>query len=248
MKAFFDVNVKGSINVASATLKAKVKRLVFVSSTAVYGLNGYHNRKETDIYSEKNFPYAFSKIAAEVWLRKFSGGKKLPTTVVQPANVFGPYDRTFFIKVARALEKRRMIFINQGKALTCPTYVENLIEALWLAATKKEAIGETFIISDGLNFTWQQFIEKIYQQLQVQLPRISINFKSAYVLATLMEGIYKFLHIKEVPPITRYRICNAGRNYHFSIEKAHRILGYFHRINLDKAIRRTVKWHREVIG
>jgi nucleoside-diphosphate-sugar epimerase len=248
VNALYKVNVQGTMNVARAALKANVKRLVFVSSTAVYGLNGYQNRKETDSYPEKNFLYAVTKRLAEDWLWKFSAEKKLAVTIVQPANVFGPYDRTFFIKFARALENRMMIFINKGKALTCPTYVENLTEALWLAATKEEAIGETFIISDGLNISWQQFVEKICQQLQVPLPRISINFKSAYALATLIEYIYKIFRIKQAPPITRYRVCNAGRDYHFSIEKAHRILGYSPRINLDEAIRRTVNWYRESFG
>lgn len=248
VSALYHVNIQGTMNVARAALKAKVERLVFISSTAVYGLNGYYNKKETGSYPEKNFFYANSKRLAEDWLRKFSEENKFPTTIVQPANVFGPFDRTFFIKFARALEKRMMIYINKGKAITCPTYVENLTEALWLAATKEEAIGETFIISDGLNITWQQFVEKICQQLQAPLPRISINFKSAYALATLMEYIYKIFRIRKAPLITRYRICNAGRDYHFSIEKAHRILGYSPRINLDEAIRRTVNWYREVSG
>jgi nucleoside-diphosphate-sugar epimerase len=248
VKALYDVNVQGTIHVARATLKAKVKRLIFVSSTTVYGLNGYQNKKETDSYPEENFSYAVSKQLAEDRLLQFSKEKKLPVTIVQPTNVFGPYDRTFFIKFARALENKMMIFINKGQALTCPTYIENLTEALWLAATKEEAIGETFIISDGLNISWQQFVEKICQELQAPIPRISINFKSAYALATLIEGIYKFFQIKQAPPITRYRVCNAGRDYHFSIEKAHRILGYSPRINLDEAIRRTVNWYRESFG
>ena len=126
-----------------------------------------------------------------------------------------------------------MILINNGNALTCPTYIENLTDALWLAATKEEAIGETFIISDGLDISWGQFIEKICHQLQVPAPTISINFKLAYGLATLVEGIYKLFRIKNAPPITRYRICNAGRDYHFSIEKARNLLGYSPCVDLD---------------
>ena len=245
LNTFRNINVLGTINVARAALKVKVKRLVFISSTAVYGLTGYRNRSENDICPKNNFPYASTKREAEEWLRRFSIEKNLPTTIVQPANVFGPYDRTFFTKFAHALEKRMMTFVNGGKAWTCPTYIENLVDALWLVAMKKDAIGETFIISDGLDINWRQFIEKICQQLQVPTPQISINFKLAYMLATVMEGIYKLLHIKKVPPITRYRICNAGRDYHFSIEKARKILGYSPRIDLNEAIRRTAQWYKE---
>jgi len=138
-----------------------------------------------------------------------------------------------------------MTYINGGKAWTCPTYIENLVDALWLAATKNEAIGETFIISDGLDINWKQFIEKICQELQSPKPRISINFKIAYAMAILMESIYKLFHIKTAPLITRYRICNAGRDYHFSIEKAQKILGFFPRIDIDEAIRTTVEWYKK---
>jgi len=248
MIEFYQINVQGTINVASAAFNANVKRLVFVSSTAVYGLTGYRNRSEQNARPQHNFPYAATKKQAEDWLRRFSFENNFPITIVQPANVFGPNDRTFFLKFASALEKRLMILINNGNAMTCPTYIENLTDALWLAATKEEAIGETFIISDGLDINWRQLIEKICQQLQVPTPKISINFKFAYALAVLVEGIYKLFRFKSAPPITRYRICNAGKDYHFSIEKARKLLGYSPRIDLDEAVRRTVQWYREVNG
>ena len=248
MSAFYQINVRGTMNVARAAFNANVKRLVFISSTAVYGLTGYRNRSEKDVRPQNNFPYAATKREAEDWLRRFSTENNFPITIVQPANVFGPYDRTFFVKFAHALEKRLMILINKGEALTCPTYIENLTEALWLAATTEEAIGETFIISDGLDISWRQFIEKICRQLQIPAPKISINFKLAYGFATLVEGIFKLIRIKKTPPITRYRICNAGRDYHFSIEKARNLLDYSPRIELDEAVRRTVQWYQEGIG
>ena len=110
-------------------------------------------------------------------------------------------------------------FINGGKAWTCPTYIENLTEALWLAATKEEAIGETFIISDGLKIDWKEFITKICLALGIKPPRISIGYHFAYTLAILTENIFKLFRFRGEPPITRYRIRNAGLDYHFSIEK-----------------------------
>lgn len=245
MKAFYKVNVQGTINVAQAALKANVNRLVFISSTAVYGFAGYRNRTENDIIPKNNFPYAATKREAEDWLRRFSKETNFAITIIQPANVFGPYDRTFFIKFAPALEKGVMMFVNGGRPWTCRTYIANLTDALWLAATKKDAIGETFIISDGLEINWRQFIKKISQQLHVREPRISINFRVAYILATVLEGVYQLFHVKRAPPITRYRICNVGRDYHFSIEKAQKLLGFVPRIALDEAIRRTVQWYKE---
>lgn len=244
-QAYYDINVQGTSNVAGAALNANVNRLVFISSTAVYGFAGFRYRNEDDIVPQKNFPYAVSKKQAEDWLRDFSTRTNLPVTIVQAANVFGPYDRTFFIKFAPALEKGVLTYVSGGKAWTCPTYIENLTDALWLAATAKNAIGETFIISDGLEISWRQFIVKLCHQLEAPEPRISINFRLAYILAALLEGVYKLCHISAEPPITRYRISNVGRDYHFSIEKAKTLLGFVPSIPLDEAIRRTVAWYKE---
>ena len=102
---FYAINVDGTKNVARAALKAKVTRLVFISSTAVYGFAGYQDANESFQKPVNNFTYAKSKIVAENWLFKFHEKTGLPITIIQPANVFGPYDRTFFIKFADALEK-----------------------------------------------------------------------------------------------------------------------------------------------
>ena len=244
-KAFDDINVHGTKNVAHAALKAGVRRLIFVSSTAVYGLTGYRNRSENDVRPENNFPYAIAKQAAEDWLKNFSQEANLPITIIQPANIFGPHDRTFFIKFARGLEKGMVSFIDHGVAWTCPTYVENLAEALWLAATNERAIGETFIISDGLEITWHQYVEKICRALELPLPRRSVRFGFAYALAGILEIIFKLFRIKKEPPISRYRIRNFGLDYHFSIDKAKTILGYSPQIDLDEGIRRTVQWYKQ---
>lgn len=244
-KAFDNINVHGTKNVAHAAVNAGVRRLIFVSSTAVYGLTGYRHRSEYDVRPEKNFPYAIAKQTAEDWLKNFSQEADLPITIIQPANVFGPNDRTFFIKFARGLETGMVSFINHGIAWTCPTYVENLAEALWLAATNERAIGETFIISDGLEITWHQYVEKICRALELPLPQQSFRFGFVYALASILEIIFKLFRIKTEPPISRYRIRNFGLDYHFSIDKAITILGYSPRIDIDEGIRRTVHWYKQ---
>lgn len=244
-RAYYKTNVIGTINVARAALNAGVKRLVFVSSTAVYGLMGYRHRNEKDPRPTKNFPYAETKRAAEEWLKSFAIENNFPVTIVQPANVFGPNDRTFFIKFADGLKKGMVRFINQGNAWTCPTYIDNLTQALWLAATHKDATGETFIISDGLEINWRQFVEKICREMEVPEPRISLGFRFVYFISSIVELAFRALPVPKEPPINRYRIRNFGIDYHFSIEKAKRVLGFSPRVDIDEAVKRTAQWYKE---
>ncbi|HEX9974959.1 MAG TPA: NAD-dependent epimerase/dehydratase family protein [bacterium] len=244
-RAYYNTNVIGTMNVAQAALAAGVKRLVFVSSTAVYGLMGYRYRTENDPRPVKNFPYAETKREAEDWLRSFAVENNFPITIVQPANVFGPNDRTFFIKFADGLKKGMVRFIQHGTAWTCPTYIDNLTRALWLAATHQDAVNETFIISDGLEINWHQFVEKICRELEVPVPRSSLGFHFVYLISTIIEIIYQALPVQKEPPINRYRIRNFGIDYHFSIEKAKRVLGFSPTVDIDEAVRRTVQWYKE---
>lgn len=244
-RAYYQTNVIGTMNVAQAAFAVGAKRLVFVSSTAVYGLIGYRHRTEDDPRPRENFPYAETKREAEDWLKSFAIEKNFPVTIVQPANVFGPNDRTFFIKFADGLKKGMVRFINQGHAWTCPTYIENLTHALWLAATHPDAINETFIISDGLEINWRQFVEKICHELEMPVPRISLGFHLVYVISGIIELIYRMLPVPKEPPINRYRIRNFGIDYHFSIEKAQRMLGFAPHVSIDEAVRRTVQWYKE---
>ena len=244
-RAYYSANVIGTMNIAQAAFAAGVKRLVFVSSSAVYGLTGYRYRTENDPRPVKNFLYAVSKRAAEEWLKSFAREHNFPVTIVQPANVFGPNDRTFFIKFADGLKKGMVKFIDHGAAWTCPTYVENLTRALWIAATHRDAVNETFIISDGLEITWRQFVEKICRELELPIPRVSYGFHLVYAISSIIEFIYQLFPVPKEPPINRYRIRNFGVDYHFSIEKAKRLLGFSPEIDIDEAVRRTVQWYKK---
>jgi len=241
---FTSVNVDGTKNVARAVLKNNVRKMVYVSSTAVYGISGFRNVVETTPYFCDGSYYAYSKMQAEQWLRDFSKEHGISLVIVQPANVFGPGDYRFFYPFARALEKGMLAYIENGAALTCPAYVENLADALWRAGTHPAAIGETFIISDGLGINWRQFIEKICNELELRHLRRSVSYAFAYRLASAYELVYKFFNIPFAPPFTRYRIRNFGLDYHFSIEKIKNALGYSPLISIDEAIRRTAHWYR----
>ncbi len=244
---FTSVNVEGTKNVARAVLKNNVKKLVYVSSTAVYGIIGFRDCTEVSSYNCDGSLYAHSKMQAEVWLLNFSRRNNISMVIVQPANVFGPGDCRFFFSFVRVLDKGMLSYIENGAALTCPTYVENLTEALWLAGTHPNAVGEKFIISDGLEINWRRFIEKICTELDITPPRRSVSYSFAYKLASALELIYKFFKIPTAPPLTRYRIRNFGLDYHFSIDKIKNVLGYSPSIPIDEAIRRTALWYRQYL-
>ena len=244
MELFRKVNVEGTKNLMESSVNSGVKRFVFISSAAVHGFRGFRNATEDSPKTATIFPYSITKREAEDVVNRYHRERGLPTLIIRPGNVFGPRDRVTFAKMAELIEKGQMVYISRGRPLTCPTYVENLIDAILLAIDRKDTVGETFIITDGLEITWKEYMDKIAEKLGVRRPLFSVPYPVAYSAAAVCEAILKLFRSKKPPIITRYRIANVGKDYHFSIEKARTKLGYQPRVSLDEAMERTVEWYK----
>ncbi len=246
-RQFFDSNVRTTQQVARAAKRVGVQRYVFISSAAVYGFSGFRFADENFPVPKWNFPYARTKFIAENWLFKFSRKNSLPITIIQPTNVFGPADRTFFIPFIRALRTGIIPLIDDGKAWTSPLFVENLCDALWLAATSTNSVGEKIIISDGLEINWKQFIGLVCKTFDLPQPKFSVPFDFALALARFLEFLFRLFRISHPPPITQYRVFNFGRDYHFSIRKARQLINFSPKLDLEQGLAKTKEWllHRE---
>jgi nucleoside-diphosphate-sugar epimerase len=240
---FYRVNVVGTQNVAESALKHRVKRVVHISTAAIHGFAGFRHATEATPLAKTAWPYCETKKIAEEWLFQFSNKTGLPVSVIRPGNAFGPKDHTFFQKYADALCKGQVGYVSGGKSWTCPTYIENLVEGIVLSCFEHKAVGEAFIITDGLDITWRCFTEKITEALGIKSPGYSVPFWLGYSSATLLEWIYRSAGSTNAPLLTRYRIANAGTDYHFSIEKAKGLLGFRPDVGLDEAIRRSAEWY-----
>ncbi|HUW34148.1 MAG TPA: NAD-dependent epimerase/dehydratase family protein [Planctomycetota bacterium] len=244
MEIFRRSNVDATRHVMEAAASAAVRRVVFISSTVVYGFGGHVDTDESAPKRPELFPYCLTKLEAERLVEQMARERGVEFAIIRPGNVFGPNDRITMIHLLDFLERGRFIHVNGGRTLTCPTYVENLVDAIVLAGTRREAANEDFIITDGLRITWREYIDAICGVLRVRPPRLSVSAGPVYALAALMEWAWKRAGAKDAPIITRYRIGQVRRDYHFSIEKARRVLGFEPKVGLDEAIGRTVAWYR----
>lgn len=240
---FYAVNVEGTRNVAEIAAAQGVRRFVLISSAVVHGFDNPEKMDETSPLVDSRFPYCRTKKIAEEWLFAFAGETTMEVAVIRPGNVFGTRDHTFIEKYLDAMVQGRAGYVGGGRSLTCPTYVENLVEAIYLAAFAAAAVGEAFLITEDLEMDWRTFTEKFADEMGLQRPTLSAPFWLGYALSCLLEQFYKTFALKNEPFLTRYRICNAGKNYHFSTEKAKRLLKYRPVVPCDEAVRRTVRWY-----
>ncbi|NJO52096.1 MAG: NAD-dependent epimerase/dehydratase family protein [Leptolyngbyaceae cyanobacterium RM2_2_4] len=80
----------------------------------------------------------------------------LSVTVLQPTIVYGPFSRPWTINPVKQLSTGQVVLVDEGQGCCNTVYVDDVVQAMVLAATKEEAIGEVFLIS-GEPVTWSAF-------------------------------------------------------------------------------------------
>jgi nucleoside-diphosphate-sugar epimerase len=244
---FRRVNVEGTRNVLRAAVQNGVGRFVYVSSAAVHSFIGAQNMDERSPQLPTPFPYCRSKREAEALALEYHRRGEIPVTIVRPGDVYGPGDRVALLRLSRLLESGWMAHVGQGDKLGAFTYVENLADGLILAGTVESVAGEAYVITDGVKLTWRAYFEKLTAALDVPAPRISVSPALVYAAASALEFVYRLFHVRHRPPITRYLVAHLSRDFHFSIAKARRELGYEPQVGVDEAIRRTAEWYVKAV-
>ncbi|MCK5083101.1 MAG: NAD-dependent epimerase/dehydratase family protein, partial [Candidatus Omnitrophica bacterium] len=158
-KDYNDVNINGVLTMLQAAGKAKVKRLVFSSSSSIYG--------DTDVFPEKETalpllisPYALSKLAGEYYCRIFSEFFNVETVCLRYFNVFGPkqaLDDEYAVVVPKFIhcimnDEQPPIF-GSGEQSRDFTYIDNVVSANILAATTPGIKHEVLNVANGVATT-----------------------------------------------------------------------------------------------
>lgn len=136
-----DVNINGTLNILEAAVDLKVKRVVYASSSSVYGDNPVLPKVETMIPNPLS-PYAVSKLTGEKYCNVFSRIYGLETVCLRYFNVFGPrqdpasqYSAVIpkFIKAIN--QNKQPVIYGDGEQSRDFTYISNVVQANILAAT-----------------------------------------------------------------------------------------------------------------
>jgi len=171
------VNVEGTLNVLLAARDEGVRRVVFASSSSVYGNTGALPRVESQ-FPDPISPYAVSKLAAERYCVSFARVYGLETVTLRYFNVFGP--RQDPTSQYAAVVPRFIAAIDAGEAVPIYgdgeqsrdfTYVDNVVEANVLAADAPEASGAVLNVATGRSKSVNGLAETIGEVLGKSVAR-----------------------------------------------------------------------------
>ena len=148
-----DVNINGTLNLLNAARKRDVNKIIFASSSAVYGDTPTLPKKE-NMPRIPISPYAVSKLTCEAYMQVFHQVYGLNTISLRYFNVFGPrqqdspYSGVIAIWLGRIIKNESLVIFGDGNQSRDITYVKDVVQANILAAENKIS-GEILNIGAG---------------------------------------------------------------------------------------------------
>ena len=235
---FRAVNVQGALNVARSARRAGARQYIQLSSVMVYGFHYVPYITEEGLVSGDNNPYCQTKIESEIALKRMQADD-FAVTIIRPGDVYGPGSVPWVIRPLEMMQQWQFMHIDGGKGCFNYLYIDNLIDAIFLA-TDAKAYGQTYTVTDGA-VTNKEYFNALAEKAGVQwIPSVpSVLIKpAAGILSKVMEGMGRKLQINE--QAIRYML----RPHPYSNEKIKKELGYRPKIDLQEGLRLTEEWLR----
>jgi len=217
-----EINVTGTLNVLYEAKAAKVKRVVYASSSSAYGDAKHFPQRETDTPGPIS-PYGVSKLAAEHYCVTFAKTFGLETVSLRYFNVFGPrqnpeskYSAVIPIFIFNMIKGESPVVDWDGEQSRDFTYVANVVEANLRACTTRGISGEVFNVACGTTTS----VNDIVRQLNKLLG-------------------------KKIKPVFAPKRHGDVRKTYASVSKLRNMLGVRKMVGFNEGLERTLEWFME---
>ena len=242
-KTYFEVNAIGTENLIHACLEnnPRIQKFIYLSSQAAAGPCRNGNKKKESDQCKPVSPYGQSKQMGEELA--MAHAQELPLLILRPSAVYGPRERdiyTFF----KLLSKRIKPCLPSKDQHISLCYVEDIIQAILLAAQVKGSSGEIFFLSDGQDYRLEEIGDVFAQAMGVKAFCIRVPEWMIIGMASFSEYLSK---LSGKPPL-----LNKGkveeilqRNWVCDITKAKTALGFEPHISLAQGAKLTFEWYKK---
>jgi len=213
-------NIDGTLNVLVAARDCGVRKVVFASSSSVYGDTPTLPKRE-EMKPNPKSPYAITKLAGEYYSRVFSEIYGLKTVSLRYFNVFGPrqdpnsqYAAVIPLFITRILKKEPPIIYGDGTQTRDFTFVKDVVRANLLAAESR-AEG-VFNIACGRQITLNDLADQIMKVVGIKMDKVYESPRTGDIKDSLAD-----------------------------ISSAREKLGYDPKFDLNSGLRETIKWFQK---
>ncbi len=217
-----DINITGTLNVLLAARAAGVKRVIYASSSSVYG-ETLELPKHEGMPPQPLSPYALSKLTGEYYIQVFKQIYGFEAVALRYFNIFGErqdpesqYAAVIPKFITALVRGQRPVVYGDGEQSRDFTYVENVVEANLLASEADGIAGRFFNVACGGRYTLLELLSKI-----------------------------KGLLGSELEPLHEAPRAGDVRDSQASIQEAEAAMDYQITVDFDEGLRRTVSWFQQ---
>lgn len=235
-----ETNEMGVANVVNAAMHTGITRLVFASTTTVYGVVKNHEITESTPVKPSS-RHAKSKLAAERVLLSHHESDGLPVVIARISSVFGP-GVTSWRGLFQAVATGNFRLIGSGNNYYQPGDVSDVVNGLFRCGIVTGINGSTYIITGDEPVQLREMIDLIQREFGVTNPNAALP---AYLLRAykLINDLLSVSGGRQLSRMNRLELFLSDRI--FDLSRAKTELGYAPTVSAKETIRRTVEWYRE---
>lgn len=242
-KTYFEVNALGTENLIHACLENNphLQKFIYLSSQAAAGPCQNGGKKKESDQCEPVSAYGYSKRMGEEFALAHS--HEIPLLILRPCAVYGPRDRDIYAFFKVVSKRIKPCLLGQEQHISL-CYVQDLIEAILLAAEAKESGGEIFFLSDGQDYRLDEIGDIFAEAMGIHAVCIRVPEWMIFGIASLSEYLCK---LSGKPPL-----LNKGKveemiqkSWVCDISKAKTLLGFRPQFQLSEGAKLTYQWYRK---
>lgn len=239
-EVYYDVNVRGTVNVLDAAEEFGVTRVIHCSTIGVHSHIPNPPANESEPYRPGDV-YQRTKCEGEKLAQERFRSGRVDGVIIRPAMIWGEGDKRI-LKLFRGIARGYLPIIGTGKTYTHWIYVHDLVESFILAAETEAASGQTYIIAGKTPKTLTELYRAIAKRAGVKVFPIRIPVSPLWFLGAIVEFVCVLIRME--PPLHRRRVDFYTKSRCFDTTKAATELGFSPRHDFETEVEKIYQSYK----
>jgi predicted dehydrogenase/nucleoside-diphosphate-sugar epimerase len=233
--------IQGTRNVLQLCGQAGVRKLIYISSCAVYGVADYKKGAVVgedaplERSPEKRGFYSWSKLKADQIVAEAIAEKKIPIISLRPGTIWGPGGEIFTPMMGFSLGEKLFAVIGNGEFVLPFVYIDNLVEAIVKGIEEKDTAGGVYNVVDPERITKKEYMKRLVKKIHPKATCIYIPYCLLISAVYFQEKLFSWVGRK--PFLTRYRLNSSQKSILYDSSKLQKELNWKPSVSVEEGIK-----------
>lgn len=219
------INLEGLSNLIDAIDRRGSGRLVLLSGLNALGHQNFESAGEDHPCRHSGEIFGDVKFAAEQSAMQAHRDRGVDVVVLRSATAYGPGDQTI-PRLLKAIRKGKFVFLGSRENLVPLVHVDDVVQAMLLAAVQPQASGRLYHIADGSRVTIGQLTDQLAELIGCEKPEKVLPYALPWLGCRVFETLRMLRLYKGRGPINRVVLKFLGTSRHVDISRAKAELGF----------------------